>query len=364
MAARRPEHEAPPELYYTGDTARRYARNTRLHDIQNRMTLRALELLALPAGEPCLLLDIGCGTGLSGATLRKAGHTWIGADISREMLLIAKQAEFDAAEGPSAEDSDEEDEDATSSGGSGSDDAASASGSEQDEEEHADGEAEEAAGAFAYTEVAEADMGAGLPFRPGSFDGAVSISAIQWLCVASKRTDVPQRRLKAFFQTLYNSLRRGARAVLQFYPENQQQTDMIVMSAMKCGFGGGLVVDYPHSTRARKFYLVIYAGHAPAGYKPPAPLMGDEGDAVGTGYSDDDDADGQYGGKGGEVRRKVRVYGNEQRSQFKRRRTDDTARPETGSKQWVLLKKAERRSRGDATTQDSKYTMRRRKPRF
>lgn len=29
---------------------------------------------------------------------------------------------------------------------------------------------------------------------------------------------------------------------------------------MKCGFTGGLVVDYPNSTRAKKYYLVIEAG--------------------------------------------------------------------------------------------------------
>lgn len=28
------------------------------------------------------------------------------------------------------------------------------------------------------------DLGHGLPLRPGSFDGAISISAVQWLCNA------------------------------------------------------------------------------------------------------------------------------------------------------------------------------------
>jgi 18S rRNA (guanine1575-N7)-methyltransferase len=30
------------------------------------------------------------------------------------------------------------------------------------------------------------DMGHGFGFRPGTFDGAVSISALQWLCSAEK----------------------------------------------------------------------------------------------------------------------------------------------------------------------------------
>ncbi|OMJ11411.1 18S rRNA-methyltransferase, partial [Smittium culicis] len=47
-----------------------------------------------------------------------------------------------------------------------------------------------------------------------------------------------------FFSTLYSSLRRGARAVFQFYPENDDQISMILSSAMSCGFTGGMVIDY------------------------------------------------------------------------------------------------------------------------
>jgi len=32
---------------------------------------------------------------------------------------------------------------------------------------------------------------------------------------------------------------------------------MITSAAMKSGFTGGLVVDYPNSTKAKKYYLVI-----------------------------------------------------------------------------------------------------------
>lgn len=50
------------------------------------MTERCLELLILPEDTPCLLLDIGCGSGLSGAVLEESGHMWIGMDISSAML--------------------------------------------------------------------------------------------------------------------------------------------------------------------------------------------------------------------------------------------------------------------------------------
>ncbi|CAD6211258.1 unnamed protein product [Miscanthus lutarioriparius] len=59
---------------------------------------RALELLALPNdGVPKLLLDIGCGSGLSGETLMEHGHHWIGYDISKSMLDVALLMEESAS---------------------------------------------------------------------------------------------------------------------------------------------------------------------------------------------------------------------------------------------------------------------------
>jgi SAM-dependent methyltransferase len=75
------------------------------------MASRCLELLALPSSEadpshvrvswslktgdhayevdqtrPSLILDIGCGSGLSGEILEDEGHIWCGVDISGHML--------------------------------------------------------------------------------------------------------------------------------------------------------------------------------------------------------------------------------------------------------------------------------------
>ena len=78
-----------------------------------------------------------------------------------------------------------------------------------------------------------------------------SVSALQWLCnqdkvcllycrsvtvpssysfffVSRQSENIPQRRLKRFFQTLYNSLSKGARAVFQFYPEAPQSIEVCV----------------------------------------------------------------------------------------------------------------------------------------
>jgi 18S rRNA (guanine1575-N7)-methyltransferase len=50
---------------------------------------RALELLCLPADQKCLLLDLGCGSGLSGDVITENGHEWVGFDISQAMLDAA-----------------------------------------------------------------------------------------------------------------------------------------------------------------------------------------------------------------------------------------------------------------------------------
>ena len=74
----RPEHSAPPEIFYNEAEAKKYTENSRMIAIQTKLTERAVELLALPDdGTPKLLLDLGCGSGLSGEALTEQGHIWV-----------------------------------------------------------------------------------------------------------------------------------------------------------------------------------------------------------------------------------------------------------------------------------------------
>ncbi len=122
--SRRPEFQAPPEivgtkgntlhLYLTSSfdsiTAMQKPKNihqssssvlrrdlhwltncpgsTRNQQIQRDMTYRALELLNLPPDQPAYLLDIGCGSGLSGEILDEEGFIWAGVDIAPSMLGV------------------------------------------------------------------------------------------------------------------------------------------------------------------------------------------------------------------------------------------------------------------------------------
>lgn len=57
-------------------------------NIQLEMAERCMELLMLPEDETCLLLDLGCGSGLSGSIAEESGHIWFGMDISGSMLSM------------------------------------------------------------------------------------------------------------------------------------------------------------------------------------------------------------------------------------------------------------------------------------
>lgn len=276
----RPENSAPPEIFYNEDEARKYTENSRMQTIQAQLTERALELLALPDdGEPKLLLDLGCGSGLSGELLTEQGHIWMGLDISKAMLDVAADREVDG-------------------------------------------------------DLCLHDLGHGLPIRPGTIDGAISISAVQWLCNADTSKNEPKRRLRRFFDTLYACLAKGGRAVLQVYPANTDQAAMMTNAAMRAGFSGGLVVDFPHSTRAKKYFLVLMVGGTAA--LPQA--KGQDGQ--------EEDEDEVYVGHRKTKRRK---HGGDKEA----------------ARDWIVRKKSQQRSRGYTNIKpDSKFTGRKRKDRF
>ena len=86
----RPELTAPADVFYNDTEARKYSQSSRVVEIQERLTERAVELLNFPDdGVPRLLLDVGCGSGLSGDRLTELGHEWIGMDLSASMLEVA-----------------------------------------------------------------------------------------------------------------------------------------------------------------------------------------------------------------------------------------------------------------------------------
>ena len=237
----RPERQAPAESFYSASEAAQYDSNPRMAATQRHLADRALQLLALPAGAPALLLDVGCGTGYSGGPLERAGHAWVGVDLSELMLRAAR------ARGRRVHD------------------------------------------------VLCADMGDGLCFRKHSFDGAISVSAVQWLCFQTKPEHEPEKRLRKFFRGLHAVLAPNARAALQVYPEQPAHMEMMRRAALGAGFAGMVVVDYPVSERSKKLFLVLVAAPRPLA---PRKALGAPGKGGGRGGGGKGFAFGRGGGGG------------------------------------------------------------------
>lgn len=166
---------------------------------------------------------------------------------------------------------------------------------------------------------------------------------MQWLSNADHGHHRPKSRLLRFFNTLYSSLVHGARAVFQFYPENASQEELITSTAMQAGFTGGLVIDYPNSTKRKKYFLCLFAGQRTAedGGEQKLP----------QGLTDEGDLTVRVGGGNGDQKKTRASRGR-------------SARKPVKDRNWVLKKKELRRRRGEQVPLDSKFTGRKRKPKF
>jgi len=308
----RPELTGHASLFYNAKEAKKYDSSSRMVGVQREITERAIELLRLPQDRPSLILDVGCGSGLSGQVLEDEGHVWVGCDVSRDMLDVANERiERKRDIGNQQEDS------------------AMNEGSEEEDEQESP----------SYGDLMHHDMGTGLPFRPATFDACISISALQWLCYSNSKDQIPKRRLTRFFSSLYQVLRRGGRAVLQFYPETAEQAILISECAAKVGFAGGIVVDYPNSAKAKKHYLVLSFDRnytAPQGLTDGALLAA--------------------------TRQGVRVDSKDNSDNKKR----IPVRKKKGvkTKEWIVQKKETQRKKGKDVRPDTKFTARKRPTKF
>eukprot|EP00917_Polyrhabdina_sp_WS-2016_P024939 GHVP01053795.1.p1 GENE.GHVP01053795.1~~GHVP01053795.1.p1 ORF type:complete len:258 (+),score=53.44 GHVP01053795.1:1222-1995(+) len=255
----RPEHSLPPELFYNKEEAEKYNRSTRIQKIQKEMTERCIELLGLDDKKSHLILDVGCGTCISGDVIEQKGHEWVGIDISINMLEVAKES-------------------------------------------------------FYPDNLFLSDIGNGLFFRSGSFDGVISISALQWLFYSNKTSENPRQRLKTFFSSLISCLSLNSSAAFQFYPENTQQSDLALSIAKSVGFYGTLITDNPESNKNMKKYLLLTTDSS--------------------------------------------------RRLVDKPRLDKHNNKKQTKKEWVQDKKEKRRNKGKVVSKDSAYSGRKRRPKF
>jgi len=261
------------KVYYVGEVAEKYDESSSLNNIQGKITEKCLEIMKSPRNS--LVLDIGCGSGISTERIMDKGNFVTGVDISREMLVLAKRrVQRIEYEGRLAE---------------------------------------------KQSDFLCVDIGEGLPFKSASFDYAVSVSVLQWLCVQADH----KKLLNAFFYTLYDVLKATGMAVLQYFPENDKQMEEVMKYASKNGFAGGTLVESSDSKKKRKTYLVLEMACS----------------------------------KGGSVHVKERR---------KKKVVDPKRIPnkELSYRDWIARKKEKRRGLGMHVPEDSKYTGRKRSRRI
>ncbi len=132
--------------------------------------------------------------------------------------------------------------------------------------------------------------------------------------------------------------------MLQFYPDGKNQLEMITSAAMKSGFSGGLVIDYPNSSKAKKYYLVLEAG-----------VRRNLGIVEVKGKSDmEEEAEGEVEEEANEAR-----MNKEKHQKFTKGKKKILKRREL-----VVNAKQRQRRRGAVINKDTKYTGRKRRPKF
>jgi 18S rRNA (guanine1575-N7)-methyltransferase len=216
------------DLYYDHGVAEAY---TELNfQIQSELTTRCLDMLCLEPTDEArdeVLLDIGCGSGLSGETLARSGYrAWVGVDASAAMLERATRTTRTA-------------------------DAADVGMLEKMGKTFSARPSPPAFGA-----VLRGDFSQGLPFRSKAFDGCVSVSAAQWLCAGDDDAKSSQK-LTRFFRHVRRVLKPGARAALQTYPRNVRETRAFETTAALVGLTGISVVAFPHKNKSKKIFVCV-----------------------------------------------------------------------------------------------------------
>lgn len=152
--------------------------------MQEKLTARAIELLDLEEGK---ILDIGCGSGFSTQVLYDYGFDVVGIDPNEEMVNKAKERKLDCV-----------------------------------------------VGSFEK-----------IPFESQTFDGIISISALQWADYKKAAKEVSR------------VLKNKAKAVMQFYPESEKDAIRAARLFADQGFKTELAIDNPENPKKKKIFLLL-----------------------------------------------------------------------------------------------------------
>jgi len=184
--------------YFKGDILRTYANSKTIMRIQEKITIRALELLDLKKKE-ALILDAGCGAGFAAIYLNEIGFRSVALDIIGNFLQY-----YD----------------------------------------------------ISFLNPVNADM-CFTPFKPNTFDAIISISALQWVF-----RDINNKNmhflLKNLSKSFFHILKPNSRVIFQFYPKNKVLMESIgKIIAENTEFTGNFIIDNPNQPKKRRIFLLL-----------------------------------------------------------------------------------------------------------
>ncbi|MFX1304074.1 MAG: class I SAM-dependent methyltransferase [Promethearchaeota archaeon] len=184
--------------YFKGEILKQYASSKNIIKIQEKITIRALELLNLRKKEG-LILDAGTGPGFTAIYLKEIGYKTVGIDIISAFLNYYDIKDLN----PIASD-------------------------------------------MCFP-----------PFKPNIFDAIISISALQWI-FRDLKNDQMYYLLKNLFKSFFKILKPNSKVIIQFYPKNREIMDKIGKIIVKnTGFNGNFIIDNPNNQRKRKIFLLL-----------------------------------------------------------------------------------------------------------
>ena len=184
--------------YFNGEILRAYANSKNIMRIQEKITIRALELLNLKKKE-ALILDAGCGAGFTATYLNEIGFRSVALDIIGNFLQYYDISSLNPV---------------------------------------------------------NADM-CFTPFKPNTFDAIISVSALQWVFrdINDKSMHI---LLKNLSKSFFHILKPNSRVIFQFYPKNKVLMETIgKIIADNTGFTGNFIIDNPNHHKKRKIFLLL-----------------------------------------------------------------------------------------------------------
>jgi len=184
--------------YFKGEVLEQYASSKSIVKMQEKITIRALELINLERDDG-LILDAGSGPGFTAMYLNEIGYKTVAIDLISSFLNYYDIKELNPI---------------------------------------------------------VSDM-CFPPFKPNTFDAIISISALQWI-YRDINNEQMNLMLKSLSKSFFQILKPNSRVVIQFYPKNKKILENIgKIIAESTAFHGNFIIDNPNSQRKRKIYLLL-----------------------------------------------------------------------------------------------------------